>query len=128
MLSDFLWSLVVFFFMVIYFMLLFGIISDLFRQKEMSGFVKALWMLAILFIPVFSMLMYVIIYGRSMAERSQQAAARVQEQQADYIRRTVASGSSGNTATDQIAQAQSLLNSGAITPAEFEALKAKALA
>ncbi len=127
MTGSFLWSLFVLFFMIIYFMMLFSIISDLFRQKEMGGGLKVLWLLFLLFIPVFSMLIYVIAYGKGMAERNHKAVAQAEQQQADYIRKVAGTEGAGSP-TDQIAQAQKLLESGAITQAEFDSLKAKALA
>ncbi len=116
------YSIITIFFMIIYFMLLFTVVFDLFR-RDMSGWWKALWFVFLLVIPFFSLLVYVIAYGRGMATRNQEMAVAAQKQQADYIR-TVAD--TGNP-TDQIAKAQELLNSGAITQDEFNALKQKAL-
>ena len=126
MTGSFLWSLLVLFFMIIYFMMLFTVIADLFRQKEMGGGLKVLWLLFLLIIPVFSLLIYVICYGKGMAERNHKAQDQLEKQQADYIRK-VAGDAPGGSAADQIAQGQKLLESGAITQAEFDALKKKAL-
>ena len=68
-LGDFMWSLFVIFFMVIYFMILFSIIGDLFRSHDLNGVSKAIWVLAILFLPLISMLIYLIVRGDGMAER-----------------------------------------------------------
>ncbi len=120
--GEFLWSLLVIFFMVMYFMILFSVIIDLFRNKHMNGWVKALWILFLIFIPLLSLLIYVIVYGRSMATRQQEAVQEAQAEQAAYIKQVA-----GTSAAEQIAQAQQLLNSGAITQQEFDSLKAKAL-
>ena len=120
--GEFLWSLLVIFFMVMYFMILFSVVIDLFRNKHMNGWVKALWILFLIFIPLLSLLIYVIVYGRSMATRQQEAVQEAQAEQAAYIKQVA-----GTSAAEQIAQAQQLLNSGAITQQEFDSLKAKAL-
>lgn len=122
-LGDFLVSLIVIFFMICYFMLLFNVIIDLFRNHQMNGVVKALWIILLLIIPFISLLVYVIVYGRGMNERGMQAAKAAQQAQADYVRSVA-----GTSAADQIAQAQQLLAAGTITQAEFDTLKAKALA
>lgn len=120
--GQFLWSLLIIFFMIMYFMVLFSVIIDLFRNHEMNGFVKALWILLLIFIPLISLLVYVIVYGRGMAERQQAAVVTAQKDQENYIKQVA-----GTSPAEQIAQAQELLNSGAISQSEFEKLKAKAL-
>lgn len=120
--GQFLWSLLIIFFMIMYFMILFSVIIDLFRNHEMSGVVKALWIIALLFVPFLSLLIYVIIYGRSMGKRQMVAVSEAQQAQEAYIRNVA-----GTSPTEQIAQAQQLLSSGAITQEEFDRLKAKAL-
>jgi len=124
-LGDFLWSLVVIFFMVIYFMILFSIITDLFRSKDLNGVSKAIWVLALLFLPLLSMLIYLIVRGNGMTERAVASAKSMQEQQVEMAKSVVAS--SGGSSADQISQAKQLLDSGAITAEEYEALKKKAL-
>ncbi|MFZ9988519.1 MAG: SHOCT domain-containing protein [Candidatus Nanopelagicales bacterium] len=120
--GQFLWSLLVIFFMIMYFMILFSVVIDLFRNHQMGGFAKALWIIFLLCIPFISLLVYVIVYGKSMATRQQQAVTEAQQEQADYIKQVA-----GTSPAEQIAQAQQLLNSGAISQAEFDKLKAKAL-
>ena len=124
-LGDFLWSLMVIFFMVIYFMILFSIVGDLFRSHDLNGFSKAIWILALLFLPLISILIYMIVRGDGMSERAIAAAHKMQEQQVQMAQQVVASSGSG--ATDQIAQAKGLLDSGAISAEEYDALKKKAL-
>lgn len=117
-----LWSLLIIFFMIMYFMVLFSVVIDLFRNHQMNGFVKALWIIFLIFIPLLSLLVYVIVYGRSMALRQQAAVVEAQQDQAAYIKQVA-----GASPTEQIAQAQQLLSSGAISQSEFETIKAKAL-
>ena len=124
--GQFLYSLIIIFFMIVYFMMLFNIIFDIFRDHEMNGFVKAIWLIFLLFIPLISMLVYVIARGPGMAKRNQAAAIEAQKAQLAYAKQLV--NQSGSTTVDQIADAQKLLDSGAITQAEFDQIKAKALA
>jgi Short C-terminal domain/Phospholipase_D-nuclease N-terminal len=125
-LGDFMWSLVVIFFMVIYFMILFSIIGDLFRSHDLNGVSKAIWVLALLVLPLVSPLIYLIVRGNGMSERAVASAQKAQEQQVELAKSMVA-GSGGGTSTEQISQAKQLLDSGAITAEEYDALKKKAL-
>ena len=120
--GEFLWSLLVIFFMIMYFMILFSVVIDLFRNHQMGGFAKALWIIFLIFIPLISLLVYVIVYGKSMAQRQQAAVVQAQTEQDAYIKQVA-----GTSPAEQIAQAQQLLNSGAISQDEFDKLKAKAL-
>ncbi len=120
--GEFLWSLLLIFFMIMYFMILFSVVIDLFRNHQMGGFAKALWIIFLIFIPLISLLVYVIVYGKSMAQRQQTAVVEAQQEQDAYIKQVA-----GTSPAEQIAQAQQLLNSGAISQAEFDKLKAKAL-
>ena len=124
-LVDFLWTLFVIYFMVIYFIMLFRIIVDIFRDSSLSGVAKALWFIAILVVPLITLLAYVIVRGQGMAERDVKQVSQLQDAQEQYIRH-VAGG--GDNAASQIAKAHELLTSGAISQQEFDALKAKALA
>lgn len=117
--------LIYFFFMIIYFMMIFKIIMDVFRRDDLGGWGKAGWMVILLFIPLLTMLIYIITQGRQMASRDMSQMSRLRSEQDAYIR-SAASG--GSTTADQIAQAHKLLQDGAITPAEFDSLKTKALA
>jgi ABC-type multidrug transport system fused ATPase/permease subunit len=123
-LADFLWSLFVIYFMVIYFIMLFRVITDVFRDKTLSGVAKAGWLIFILIIPLIALIAYVITRGAGMAERDVKAANSYREAQDDYIRQVAGTG---DNATEQIARAHELLSTGAISQQEFEALKTKAL-
>jgi type VI protein secretion system component VasK len=120
---DFFWLLVWSFFFVAYLMVLFQVLGDLFRD-DMSGWFKALWVVALILAPFLALLIYLIVRGRGMAERQ---ASSIQDMKArtDAHIRDVAGTAS---ATEQIASAKGLLDSGAITSAEFEQIKRKALA
>ena len=120
--GEFLWSLLLIFFMIMYFMILFSVVIDLFRNHQMGGFAKALWIIFLIFIPLISLLIYVIVYGKSMAERQQSAVVQAQQDQDAYIKQVA-----GTSPAEQIAQAQQLLNAGAISQDEFDKLKTKAL-
>ena len=120
---QFLWAMFVIFIFFAYLMLLFSIITDLFRDHQLNGWLKALWFIFLIFIPIITALIYIIARGRGIAERSAAAAQQAESATADYIRNVA-----GTSAADQIANAKQLLDSGAITKEEFEALKKKALA
>lgn len=121
--SVLLWMLE-FFFFVIWFWLLLGIFSDLFRDHELSGGWKALWVVVLVILPYLGILIYLIARGRGMTERGIKANQAAQAQ-VDARIREAAGG--GTDPAEQISKAKALLDSGAIDQAEFDALKAKAL-
>ena len=123
-LGYFLWSLFVIYFMVIYFIMLFRVIFDVFRDATLSGVAKAGWLIFILIVPLIALLAYVITRGAGMADRDRKDVSSAREAQDDYIRQVAGTG---DNATEQVARAHELLNSGAISQQEFDALKAKAL-
>jgi hypothetical protein len=125
-LGEILWSLVVIFFMVMYFMIIFSIFGDLFRSHDIGGWAKALWVLGIFLFLFIGPLVYLIVRGNGMAQRSLDSQQKAQAQMQDYASQVVAQ-SGGGSAADQIAQAKGLLDSGTITQAEFDQMKAKAL-
>lgn len=122
-LGEILWTTLVIFFMVMYFMILFSILGDLFRDHDTSGWGKAAWVLFLVIAPFLAALIYLIARGNGMAKRSIAAQADAQKQFNEYVQSVAGSGSP----SDQIAQAKQLLDSGAIDQAEFDRLKAKAL-
>jgi type VI protein secretion system component VasK len=122
--GDFFWLLIWSFFLVCYLMILFQIIGDLFRDKELSGWWKALWIVALIVVPFLSALIYLIARGRGMAERQAGEVRRAQAATDSYIQQVAGR----DNPADQIATAKGLLDSGTISPAEFEQLKATALA
>jgi predicted PurR-regulated permease PerM len=120
---TFLWSLIVIFFFVVYFMMLFSVIVDIFRRHDASGGKKALWLIFIFIAPFLGLLIYLIVNGDGIAHRQMDRNQKAQQDFDSYVRDVSASGSA-----DQIAKAKELLDSGAISQAEFDQLKAKALA
>jgi len=121
---DFFWLLVWSFFFVAFLMALFQIVVDLFRDQELSGWAKALWMLFILFLPVLGALIYLVARGNDMAKRQMRDATEARSANDAYIK----SVATQSNPAEQIATAKGLLDSGAISQAEFDSLKAKALA
>jgi hypothetical protein len=121
---DVFWSMLWFFFLFMWIMILFHIIGDLFRDHEESGAMKAVWIIALVIFPFLTALIYMVVRGKGMTERSIKAQAEAQQQFAEYVQSV---GTGGGSAAE-IAKAKDLLDSGAITQAEYDALKAKALA
>ena len=124
--GSFLLALFEIFLFFAWFMCLFWIFGDIFRSKDLGGVARTLWVLFVIFVPWLGILVYLIARGRGMQERQLEQAIQMQRAQAEYIKSVAASSSTG--AADQISSAKGLLDSGAITQAEFEQLKAKALA
>jgi len=124
--GSFLLALFEFFLFFAWFMCLFWVISDIFRSKDLSGVAKTFWVFFVIILPWLGILVYLIARGHGMQQRQLEQAQEMNAAQTEYIRSVA--GSSGGSSTEQIASAKSLLDSGAITQAEFEALKAKALA
>jgi len=120
---DIVWFIIITYALMAYLILLFHITADLFRDQETSGFVKGLWVFALILVPLVSTLVYLIVRGRGMAERSTRQAESMQQQQQAYIREVAGK----TTPADQIAQAQSMLDAGVISQSEYDTLKAKAL-
>jgi uncharacterized SAM-binding protein YcdF (DUF218 family) len=124
--GSFLLAMFEFFIFLAWFMCLWWIFGDIFRSKDL-GFAKTLWVLFIIVLPFLGMFVYLIARGHGMNDRTLEAQRAMQERQAEYIK-SVAGGSSAPSATDQIASAKALLDSGAITQQEYDLIKAKALA
>jgi Short C-terminal domain/Phospholipase_D-nuclease N-terminal len=125
--GSFLVAMFEFFIFLAWFMCLWWVFSDLFRSKDLSGFAKTLWVIFIIVLPFLGMFVYLIARGHGMNQRTFEAQQELQQRQAEYIK-SVAGSSGGSGTADEIASAKSLLDSGAITQAEFDQLKAKALA
>jgi hypothetical protein len=121
-LGDVLWSLLIIFFMIIYFMMLFQVIFDVFRRRDASGFKKAAWLIFLLVVPLVGLLAYLIVNADEMASRNIKAVEASQQAFDDRVREVAAGGASA-----EIAKAKDLLDSGAISQAEYDQLKAKAL-
>jgi hypothetical protein len=118
------WSILIFFAWVCWIMLLFRVFADVFRRSDIGGWGKAGWIVMVVILPWLGVLIYLIANGRHMGDRDLQQARASQAQFDDYVK-TVANSSGP---ADQINRAKELLDSGTIDQAEFQALKAKALA
>ncbi len=124
--GSFLLALLEFFLFFAWFMCLFWIFGDIFRSKDLGGGGKTFWVLFVILIPWLGILVYLIARGKGMHERQLEQAQAIQRAQTEYIKSVAAGPSTG--AADQIVSAKGLLDSGTITQAEFEQIKAKALA
>jgi hypothetical protein len=122
--GDVLLWMLEFFLFIIWFWLLIAIFGDLFRDPDTGGGVKALWVVLLIVLPFLGILLYLIVRGKGMGARQ---AAQMQAAQSSFDDR-IRSATSSSSPADQIAQAKSLLDSGAIDQAEFAKLKAAALA
>lgn len=120
---DAIWFLFTIFVFVAYLIAIFSIISDLFRDRELGGVAKAIWLVALVFLPFLTALAYLILRGSGMSERAAAQAQKSRELSEDYLRSLVAT-----SPTDEIARAKELHDSGAITPEEYDRLKSAALA
>ena len=123
-LLDAMWTMIVFFAWIMWFWLLIVVFGDLFRRQDASGWAKGGWFVFLLLVPYIGVLVYLIAQGGHMAERRNRQAVQAQEQFESYVR----SVSSDGSAADQIRRGKQLLDSGAITSEEYEALKRKTLA
>lgn len=119
---DLLWYTVMVFAFVAYLMILFQVLSDLFRDHTMSGLTKTLWIIFLVVLPYLAAFVYLVARGRGMAERQLEAQAAAKHATDSYIR-----GVAGKSAAEQIADAKALLDAGTIDRSEFDVLKAKAL-
>jgi hypothetical protein len=121
---DVLWTMIIFFVWVAWIWLLIKIIVDVFRRHDIGGFKKAMWVLFLIFVPFLGVLIYLIVNGHEMGERDLQ---QMQAQQAQYDQYVRSVAGTGGGAAAEIDKAKQLLDSGAISQAEFDAIKAKAL-
>ncbi|MET7772678.1 SHOCT domain-containing protein [Nocardia sp. NPDC005366] len=119
---DIIWFIVVSFFFIAYLMVMFSILTDLFRDHETSGWAKAIWVVFLLIFPFLTALVYLVVRGKGMAERRAADTIQLKQAQDDYIRQVA-----GADPTAQIANGKKLLDDGAITPEEFEQIKRVAL-
>lgn len=118
------WSITIAFLFLAYLILLFQIVADIFRDQTLSGVFKAIWIFFLLVTPYISALIYIIVRGAGMSERSAKVASIAQQQTEEYFRRVAGTQSPA----DQISAAKNLLDAGVINEAEYGQLKAKALA
>ena len=120
---DVLWSMIFFFFWVIWIWIVITVLIDVFRRDDIGGWAKAAWVIFVVILPWLGVLVYLIAQHDGMQQRSMKQAQAQRQQFDDYVREAAGGGSAG-----EIAKAKELLDAGAITQQEFETLKAKALA
>jgi ABC-type multidrug transport system fused ATPase/permease subunit len=122
---DVLWTLLIFFLWVIWFWLLFTVFIDVFRRHDIGGWKKALWLIFVIILPFLGVFIYIITQNDGMTQRNVERAQSQRAQFDQYVRETA--DASGGAAAE-IDTAKQLLDQGAITQAEFDAIKQKALA
>jgi hypothetical protein len=122
-LGNTIWYVLLAFFFISYLMALFQVITDIFRDPELPGFAKATWTLALVLVPLVTVLVYLILRGRGMAERASERIAESKQRTDEYIREVAAYSPS-----EEIARARALLDAGTISQQEYEVLKSQALA
>jgi hypothetical protein len=120
---DLLWTMLIIFAWVIWFWLLITIFADLFRRHDTSGFVKVLWIIFVIILPFLGVFIYLIANHDGMTERNLQQQKASKEQFDQYVQ----SVAGGGGAASEIEKAKGLLDSGAISQAEFDSIKQKAL-
>lgn len=120
---EFLWAAIVVFFMIIFIIMFIQVIGDLLGRDDISGGKKALWVILLVILPFIGVISYTIVNSTGMAQRQRKSAERTQQAMDQYIRGVA--GSEGPA--DQIAKGKQLLDSGAISQTEFDAIKAKAI-
>ena len=125
-----LWDVMVsifwFMMLVAWFWMLMMIFGDLFRDRELSGGVKAVWCFALLILPWLGVLIYLLVRGRSMGERAAEAAAQNEKQFRSYVREVASDGGGGGVA-DDLARLAAMRDGGQITPQEYEQAKQRVL-
>jgi hypothetical protein len=121
---DVLWTMFIFFAWVIWFWLLITVFADIFRRHDIGGGAKTLWLIFVIVLPFLGVFIYLLTQNEGMTQRNLERTRSQQAQLDEYVRATAGSGG----AATEIEKAKSLLDSGAITQAEFDAIKQKALA
>src|SRR5262245_51805754 len=120
---DVLWSMIIFFAFIIWIWLLITVFADVFRRHDIGGGMKAVWIVFVILLPYLGVLIYLIAEHQGMADRGAAQMTAMKEQQDAYIKNVA-----GSSPADQIGQAKQLLDNGAITQAEFDSIKATAIA
>jgi len=121
---DLLWTMFLFFLFIIWIWILITVFADIFRRRDASGFTKVLWIIFVILLPYLGVFVYLIANHDGMAERNVEKMQAQQAQMDQYVRSVAGSGG----AAAEIEKAKGLLDSGAISQAEFDSIKAKALA
>ena len=120
---DLLWLIFSSFIFISYLIILFQIVVDLFRDPDLGGGSRAIWMISLVFLPFFTAILYVLTRGKGMAERQRATVQKARSETESYIREVA-----GKSPAEHIAAAKALLDAGTINQEEYAKLKAKALA
>ncbi|WP_329195016.1 MULTISPECIES: SHOCT domain-containing protein [unclassified Streptomyces] len=118
------WTMMMIFLWVLWFMLLFRVIGDIFRDDDLGGWGKAGWTVFVIVLPFLGVFVYLIARGRGMGERELARAQRSEQEFRSYVQQTAG----GASQAEELARLAELKNKGDITAAEFERAKAKILA
>src|SRR5438034_8437486 len=121
---DVLWTMLIFFAWVIWFWLLITVFGDVFRRHDIGGGAKTLWLIFVIVLPFLGVFIYLLTQNDGMTQRNLERARGERAQFDEYVREAAGGGG----AAAEIEKAKSLLDSGALTQAEFDAIKQKALA
>jgi hypothetical protein len=121
---DILWTMLIFFLWIAWFWILITVFADIFRRHDTSGFGKVLWLIFVILVPFLGVFVYLIANHDGMTKRNIERMQSQQAQMDDYVRSVAGSGGG---AAAEIEKAKGLLDSGAISQAEFDSIKAKAL-
>jgi ABC-type multidrug transport system fused ATPase/permease subunit len=119
---DLVWLMISTFVFVAYLIIMFQIVVDLFRDQELGGGSKVLWIIGLIFVPMITAIIYIIARGKGMATRQQASVQKAKSETEAYIK-----GVAGKSPASDIAEAKALLDAGTITQSEFDKLKARAL-
>jgi hypothetical protein len=124
---DFFWTMMIFFLWIIWIWLLITVFIDVFRDKSLNGFAKAMWVLFLIFLPLLGVLIYLIARGDDMRDRQMDYAIEQQKRSEDYIRQVSGGGGATGNA-DELTKLAELHKNGVLTDEEFSAQKTKLLA
>ena len=122
---DIFWTMLIFFLWIAWFFLLFRVIADVFRRRDIGGGGKTLWLIFVIIVPFLGVFIYLIAEGHKMGERDMKQAQDAQTQFDDYVKSVAGSGGG---AAAEIEKAKGLLDSGAISQEEYDRLKQRAMA
>jgi len=120
---DVFWTMLVFFVWIAWFFILIRVFADVFRRHDISGFAKVLWLIFVIVLPFLGVFIYLVVNSKGMSERDIKQVTDQQQQFDTYVQSVATTGSA-----TEIEKAKQLLDSGAISQSEFDAIKAKALA
>jgi len=121
--AELFWTVVWLFFVFMFIWVFVALVSDLFRDHELSGVAKAAWLLALVVFPLLGSLVYILVRGQGMAERSMRAQQAARAEFDSYVRS--AASSTGTSSVDDLTRLSELRANGTITDAEFETMKSR---